>query len=163
MDNPTSIPERRRRFCYDGTWSPSCGHLLCTTALTCTELREKAPGTGKMLDSLPREGVLTELCSVEYSEIARSTEDRVPWFDSYNGLTWAWISLTTKYESPCQAPLDQGVNWYTEMAMSVQVWYSWAPYVGCTQYRELNSLHRETQTLICWCDLYFKTGSPGYL
>ena len=38
-----------------------------------------------------------------------------------------------------EAPLDQGVNWYPERTVSVQVWYSWALYVGCTQNLEWNS------------------------
>ena len=33
-------------------------------------------------------------------------------------------------------PLDQGVNWYPERVVSVQVRYPWAPYIGCTQNRE---------------------------
>ena len=41
-----------------------------------------------------------------------------------------------------EAPLDQGVNWYPERAVSVQVWYSWAPYVGCTPNREWNNTER---------------------
>ena len=32
-----------------------------------------------------------------------------------------------------EAPLNQGVNQYPERAVSVQVWYSWAPFVACTQ------------------------------
>ena len=31
---------------------------------------------------------------------------------------------------------------------SVQVWYSWARYVGCTQNQEWNSFPRKTQTLV---------------
>ena len=32
-----------------------------------------------------------------------------------------------------EAPLDQGVNWYPQRAVSVQVKYSLAPFVGCIQ------------------------------
>ena len=54
-----------------------------------------------------------------------SADRQVPGSNPTRGLTWI-ISVDTR-----KVPLDQGVNWYFERTVSVQVWYFLAPYVGC--------------------------------
>ena len=63
-------------------------------------------------------------------------------------LHWSKLNFPGLKKWISEAPLEQGVNWYPERAVSVQAWYSWTPYVGCTQNREWNSFPRETRTLV---------------
>ena len=63
-------------------------------------------------------------------------------------LHWPNVNFSGHKKWISEAPLYQGMNWYPERVVSVQVRYSCAPYVGCTQNWEWNSFPRETRTLV---------------
>ena len=46
-------------------------------------------------------------------------------------LHWSYVNFSGHKKWISEAPLDQ--VWYTERVVYVQVKYSWAPYVDCTQ------------------------------
>ena len=79
-------------------------------------------------------------------------------------LHWPNVNFSGHKKWNSETPLGQSVNRYPERAVSVQVWYSWAPYVGCAQYREWNSFPRETRTLDSWCKPMTREGNvKGWL
>ena len=57
---------------------------------------------------------------------------RGPLFESYTGLTW--FSLGTRIESP-RRPAKVWIGTLRGWCLCIEVWYSWEPYVGCTQNR----------------------------
>ena len=65
-------------------------------------------------------------------------------------LHWPNVNFSWHKKWISEAPPDQGVNWYPERAVSEQVWYSWALYVGYTQNREWYSFPRETRIIAQW-------------
>ena len=67
------------------------------------------------------------------------------WFEFYTGPNMNF-SVHKKLNS--EVSLEQSMNWYPERAVSVQVWYSLALFVGCTQNQAWNSFLRETRRLV---------------
>ena len=71
-------------------------------------------------------------------------------FVFYTVLHCLNVNFSKRKKGISEAPHDQGVKWYPERAVSVQVWYFWAPYVGCIQNRGWNSFPGETRKLVSY-------------
>ena len=65
--------------------------------------------------------------------VARSTTDREA---RGLNLTLAQREFVSAQEMNLRGSTQPGVNWYPERAVTVQVRYSWVPYVDCTQNQE---------------------------